>query len=77
MESIAAGVVVIIVALLQWYLRRDRTYENLQKGRQDIVNGNTPAVSERVDRLLASETGHDPAAPLPSAEDVERRLGKL
>lgn len=73
--ALIAGLVTIIAALLKWYLGRDKTYESLQLGRQDIQSGNTGAVSQRVDRVLADQSGTagNPAG-VESAEDIERRL---
>lgn len=75
MDSVLiGGLLTIIAALLKWHLGRDKTYEALQLGRQDIQNGNTGAVSARVDRVLADQTGTGNSAGSESTEDVERRL---
>lgn len=76
--GLAIAVIGLLGTFLKWYLGRDKTYEATQRGRSDIQNGNTGAVSERVDRVLADQAGTaDNPAGEPSAEDVERRISQL
>ena len=77
--AIIAGLVAIAAALLKWYLGKDKTYENVQVGRRDIVNGNTDAVSTRVDKLMLSVPAgqRDTPAGISDDQDIARRIAEI
>ena len=56
------------------YRAMEKTYDEIEKGRQDIANGDSDAVSSRIDKLLTQErdiTGK------PSSVVTGERIGTL
>ena len=58
--------------------KEEADYEKTQRGRSDIVNGNTGALELRVDRLLANQArSSNSVAGLPNTADAQKRLDAL
>jgi len=70
--QIVSALIGIITLLMQ---RPKDKYNDAQNSRQDVVDGNVPAIESDIDRLLVGTNSS--AAREPSAEDVERRISQL
>lgn len=70
--QIVSALIGIITLLMQ---RPKDKYNDAQNNRQDVVNGNVPAIESDIDRVLVGTNSS--SAGEPSAEDVERRISQL
>lgn len=52
---------------------QEKRYEEIQSGRDDIVRGDSTALSNRIDRMLSVSESNQPSGSTDPA-DVERRL---
>jgi len=79
--AVIAGLVTIAGLLVKAWLAsspqraKEASDDKVQQGRNDIVDGNVGAVSQRIDGLC-KDSGNSNAG-IPSTEDFERRLRKL
>ena len=53
----------------------EKASDKLQQGRQDIVQGNTDAIEQRIDQLCGGSGGSAPGVQSP--EDFTRRISAL
>jgi hypothetical protein len=75
--AIITAVLTIGAALIKWWAGKapERAADAIQQGRQDVVDGNSDAVSARIDGMLQGSS--DSATGEPSEEDIQRRIGQL
>lgn len=70
--SIIGGIIALIVLVMQKWESKEqkekRRNEEIQQGRKDIVDGNTDAVTARVDKLLLAIKGRDRNAGKPDSQ---------
>ena len=79
METIILQVVVGVIGLVSLWLReyakKDRTYDNAQRLRNAVVDGDLPDLQSTVDELLVESPSS--SGSVPSTADAQRRLDAL
>lgn len=83
MTGLISSILAILAILLEAWMkaapaRKERRDDNeAQRGRKDLVDGNSSSVEQRIDRVLSDELQNSSPSGKQSDEDILRRLNAL